>query len=159
MEIDPAATLVAGTSEAVMSSRIACDLSTPMSVEGTITQPGISGGFTVEGEFCTGGDDLLVIIPARDFSEQTTDYVLGPAEATITAVPFASLDAGPGTTPPRRSSCSTSPPSKAVFTRFLPMRPTPGCRARVLEAIRVRIRTDPVFRQIWIDAISGASSP
>ncbi len=135
VEINPDGTLLAGTNDAVVHARVSCDFSTPFSVAGTITQPGISGGFDIENETCTGGDSTLVVIPARDFTEQTSDFALGPASVTISAFPHRSLSEGTAQDTTATVELFDFAAVKAAVDLLLADPANTELRALVLEAI------------------------
>jgi hypothetical protein len=153
--IEPEGTLDATTGEAVVSARVSCDFSTPLSVLGTISQSDITGSFSIESEFCVGGDPLLVVIPGRDLTPPDGDFTLGQASVTISATPFRSL--AEGTTADTTASVELVDfgAAKAVVDEQLADPGNTELRALVLEAIYARIRQDPVFRELFAAALRG----
>jgi hypothetical protein len=153
--IAPTGTLDASTGEALVSARVSCDFSTPVSLLGTISQSGITGSFSIESEFCVGGDPLLTVIPGRDLTPPDGIFTLGPASATMSTTPFRSL--AEGTTADTTASVELVDfaAAKAAIDEQLDDPANTELRALVLEAIETRARQDLVFRALWMAAIRG----
>ncbi len=155
VSIDPFGTLSATSGEAVASATIECDIATPVSVVGSVAQPGVEGGFAFTYQPCSPDAPLKAFIPTRTFAVDDADLVLGSAEVAVSATPYRTNGVG---TPTTATSPVTLLDHDALVAVIGAALADPGAvelRAAFLAAVRARVSQDPVFARQWWEAITG----
>jgi hypothetical protein len=137
----------------VASATVTCDQPTLVGVEGSVSQPGVAGGYAFT-DRCSPDEPLLAFIPTRDVPPHDQDLVLGPAEVTVSAWPVDGAGASPVTT----SGTVTLYDEDAVVAAVGAALQDPDqveLRARFLRALAARVRQDPVFAAELYQALFG----
>lgn len=154
--ISDVGTLEAGTNEAVVQAEISCDLPTPVSVSGSISQPGIEGVSQFADQPCTPAEPLLAFVTTPDLTIQDEGFSLGPATVTVNAVPYASVGPEAPTVATATTDLVDEDAVAAIVQALLQDPANTEMRAAVLRAIRARAAQDPIFRQELYLAIYGS---
>jgi hypothetical protein len=162
IDIENVATLRAGTNDAVAQALITCDVATPVSLVGSISQPGITSEWVLSAQPCDPTEPLRAFIPARSIESDGTDYALGDATVEVSAWPVANLP-GAGSPPDAVVASETVQlvdfdELKAVIDSALADPANEELRAAVLRAIQLRVQQDPVFRAEFAAAIAALLS-
>jgi hypothetical protein len=168
VSIVPIGTLEPGTNLAVVQARVTCDVTTPVAVLATVTQPlsdplqqGIQGTAAVPNELpssrltCPPTAPADVILPTRSFDYQHTDFADGPAAVGVDAQPFVSFLVGRETE--HGSATVQLIDGAALRAAVLVALQDPAnveLREQVLRAIQLQFAQDPVFRAEWIALLS-----
>lgn len=160
--INSDAALTPGTNDAVAGGSVTCDVATPVSFQGVISQPagavspGVAGGITVDNQWCEPGDPLTMFIPTNDLSVNDVDFDFGPATVDVLATPHRSHLDGTATT---ASADVQLLDMTALVTLIVEMLQDPAnveLRAAISRAIRIRLAQDPVFRAAFVAALKGS---
>lgn len=153
-------TLRAGSNEAVARVEVTCDVATPVSLIGGVSQPGIESRWQLnEYQYCQPDAPLLVFVPTYDFVVDAADFALGTATVTVSISPLRSLVYNP---PSARVEVTGTvelydlDQVQAMVTAAVTDPASAEIREQVERAIVARVAQDPVFRDEWEAAVSGA---
>lgn len=143
--------------DVVTQVTVACgDHSTPITVEGTVSQPGVSAGFTVSNQYCPGGGELQIYIPSRTFQSHLNPFAVGTATVTAAVRPHVSVTEGTATTFVGTTNLLDHTEVTAALLPLLADPANTEVRQMFLDTIRARSAQDPVFRAFWLAALQGA---
>ena len=161
IDVTDRATLKAGTDDVVAQATISCDVATPVTVYTSITQPGVDYRYRLLDQRCAPGEPLVAFLPSRLLFENANPFALGPATVSVSARPLRSLNLNhPATVSAERAESVELldfDTVKAFVDAALADPANTEIRAEVLQALRLRVGQDPVFRAEFFAAIFGGA--